>query len=453
MDPVALAEQLIQRGGHVHLMGIGGIGMAGVAWLLKQRGFTVSGCDLQQNRQTGWLSKNDIDIFAGHDGAHVSGQVDWLVRSTAVPDSHPEVRRARERGIPVSRRGEVLPALMRDRTCIAVSGTHGKTTTTAMIAQVLDCGFCVGGEIAGLEGVVARDAEIMVVEADESDGTVAGYSPDYAVITNIEYDHMEHHASEAAFIGCFEQLIRQTKKAVYYCAEDPIASRVCTGIAKCVPYTFPSRPFKLPLPGRHNQLNAAAVKVVASVWKPEAEIERALAGVRPIARRFEPVFEGAGIRIVSDYAHHPTEIAALIQTAQELKPQRLLGIFQPHRYTRTRALGNDFPPSFEGLEQLWLVPVYAASEQPLAGGTSADLAARFPRHWDGRLHAAPDIASAWEAIRKQLCPGDLLLIIGAGDIEQLANSARTWRPEDRNAPSPAPVSAENSAAEPRILPE
>jgi UDP-N-acetylmuramate-alanine ligase len=428
MDPVSRAEELIHQGGHVHLMGIGGIGMAGIAWLLKERGYTVSGCDLQQNRQTAWLSRHGIGIASGHDGAHISDQIDWLVRSTAVPDSHPEVRRALELGIPVSRRGEVLPALMRDRTCIAVSGTHGKTTTTAMIAQVLGCGFCVGGEIAGLGGAVARDGEIMVVEADESDGTVAGYTPDYAVITNIEYDHMEHHASEAAFIGCFEQLIRQTKKTVYYCAEDPIASRICMDQAKCVPYSFPPRPFTLPLPGRHNQLNAAAVKAVSSIWKPDGEIDQALAGVRPVARRFETVFEGSGIRIVSDYAHHPTEIAALIQTAQELKPQRLLGVFQPHRYTRTLALGDDFPPSFEGLEQLWLVPVYAASEQPLAGGTSADLAARFPRQWDGHLHLSPGIDSAWDDIRKQLCQGDLLLIIGAGDIEQLADQARAWIP-------------------------
>ncbi len=404
-------------------MGVGGIGMAGVAWLLKERGFKVSGCDLQANRQTEWLAKNGVSISFGHAEAHIDESLDWLVRSTAVPDSHPEVRRALERGIPVSRRGEVLPALVRDRTCIAVSGTHGKTTTTAMIAQVLGCGYCVGGEIAGIEGV-ARDGKIMAVEADESDGTVAGYAPDYAIITNIEYDHMEHHASEEAFIGCFEKLIENTKQKVFYCAGDPIASRLCGGHRKCEPYYFPTTRLPLPLPGNHNQWNAAATRAVAGLWKTEPEIVRAFENIEPVRRRFETVFEGRGIRIVSDYAHHPTEIAALIQTARELTPKRLIGVFQPHRYTRTRALGSDFPPSFEGLEKLWLVPVYAASEQPLEGGTSADLARRFPAEWSGRLIESPSLAAAWADIRSDLREGDLLLIIGAGDIEQLAEWAK-----------------------------
>ncbi|VGO14503.1 UDP-N-acetylmuramate--L-alanine ligase [Pontiella desulfatans] len=419
MDPVARAEQLIHAGGRVHLMGIGGIGMAGVAWLLKERGFEVSGCDLQQNRQTQWLSGNGVDVAAGHDGAHITEKVDWLVRSTAVPDSHPEVQRALERGIPVSRRGEVLPALMRARTCVAVSGTHGKTTTTAMIAQVLGCGYCVGGEIAGFEGV-AREGEIMVVEADESDGTVAGYTPDYAVITNIEYDHMEHHASEAAFIGCFEKLIEQTKRKVFYCSGDAIATRLCSGNPKCEPYAFPHPPIPVPLPGRHNQWNASAARSVAAVWKTGDEIHRAWETIQPVRRRFETVSNEGGVRIVSDYAHHPTEIAALIQTARELKPERLLGIFQPHRYTRTLALGADFPPSFEGLDKLWLVPVYAASEQPLEGGTTPDLADRFPPDWAGRLRVFDSMHTAWADLQSQLRPGDLLLIIGAGDIDQLA---------------------------------
>lgn len=424
MSPVAQAEKRIRDGGHVHLMGIGGIGMAGVAWLLKARGFSVSGCDLQQNRQTEWLARNGVNIQTGHNASHMEGGVDWLVRSTAVSNAHPEVRHALELRIPVSRRGEVLPALMRDRTCIAVSGTHGKTTTTAMIAQVLDCGFCIGGEIAGMNGAVARDGETMVVEADESDGTVAGYTPDYAVITNIEYDHMEHHASEAAFIGCFERLIEQTRKTVFYCAEDPIAGRLCSTHPKCVPYAFPSAPIPLPMPGRHNQLNASAAAAVSRLWKTDAEIFQALENIRRVGRRFETVFEGQGIQVISDYAHHPTEIAALIQTARELQPKRLLGVFQPHRYTRTRALGPDFPPSFQGLDKLWLVPVYAASEQPLEGGTTTDLAARFSRDWTGRLGVCPSLESAWSAIRKELQEGDLLLIIGAGDIEKLSFRAK-----------------------------
>lgn len=423
MDPVDFAEQQIGKGGRVHFIGVGGIGMAGVAFLLKERGFLVTGCDLQENRQTGWLRRQGIKIESGHSQSHVMPSTDWLVRSTAVPDSHPEVAHAKTLGIPVSRRGEVLPALMRDRTCIAVSGTHGKTTTTAMIAQVLGCGYCVGGEVVGFEGV-AWDGEPMVVEADESDGTVAGYRPEYAVITNIEYDHMEHHDSEQAFVACFERLIENTRQRVYYCADDPLASRLCSANPKCEAFGFPEPRLPISLPGLHNQWNAAATLAVASNWKSEAEVVESLKNVRPVRRRFETVFNDGSIRIVSDYAHHPTEIAALIQTAKELSPRRLLGIFQPHRYTRTLALGPDFPASFAGLDRLWLLPVYAASERPLEGGTTNDLIQRFPPEWNSKLQYCPDMDRSWDAIQAELRKGDLLLIIGAGDIEQLAELAR-----------------------------
>ncbi len=435
MNPVDLAQQLIEKGGHVHLIGAGGIGMAGVAFLLRERGFTVTGCDVQENRQTDWLRKNGIRIFTGHDEGHISNEIGWLVRSTAVPDTHPEVRCALALGIPVSRRGEVLPALMRDRTCIAVSGTHGKTSTTAMIAQMLDCGYCVGGEIAGTEGV-AKDAPLIVVEADESDGTVAGYTPDYAVITNIEYDHMEHHASEADFVGCFEQFVQNTRKKVFYCADDPISRNVVQTFQsaqeqagmpaphKCEPFFCPARRIPLSIPGIHNQWNAAAALAVCRLWKPEDELLDALENIRPVRRRFETVFEDGGIRIISDYAHHPTEISALVQAVLEMEPRRILAVFQPHRYTRTLALGADFPTGFQGVEKLWLVPVYAASEEPVKGGTTQDLIAHFPESWNERLKYCQTLDAAWADIQPELREGDLLLIVGAGDIEQLAERAR-----------------------------
>jgi UDP-N-acetylmuramate--alanine ligase len=423
MNPVDHAEYLIKKGGHVHLIGIGGIGMAGVAFLLKERGFEVSGCDLQENRQTAWLQKNGVEVVLGHHESHINGSIDWLIRSTAVPDMHPEVQRACALGIPVSRRGEVLPALMRDRICIAVSGTHGKTTTTAMIAQVLDCGYCVGGEMDGIDGV-ARDGEIMVVEADESDGTVVGYTPDYSIITNIEYDHMEHHTSESAFVECFERLIENTKQKVYFCADNPIASKLCLSHPKCEPYKIPDGGINLPIPGKHNQWNAAAALAVSTQWKSDFEIRESLRNIHQIKRRFETVFESRGIRIISDYAHHPTEVAALIETAVELKPKRLLAVFQPHRYTRTLALGADFPPSFNGLDKLWLVPVYAASEQPLDGGTSMDLMSCFPKEWERRLSYSDNLENVWADLQSELRAGDLLLIIGAGDIERVAEWAK-----------------------------
>ena len=403
----------------IHMIGIGGIGMAGLALLLKERGHCVTGCDEQENRQTAWLREKGISVLPGHDRSHLT-DIDWIIRTTAVPDEHPEVIHA---AVPVSRLGEVLPALLRDRITIAVSGTHGKTTTTAMIAQILGCGYCIGGEVPGFDGV-AKDGEIMVVEADESDGTIVNYHPDIAVITNIEYDHMEHHASVEAFESCFKTLIANTKQKVVYCAEDAAAARLCADSPKAVSYGVAGGMWNVALPGRHNRLNASAAIEVSRQWKTDAEIFQALEKIKPVRRRFERVFAGE-YTIISDYAHHPTEIRTLIQTAREaLNPKRLLGVFQPHRYTRTKALMADFPPAFQGLDTLWLVPVYAASEKPLKGGTTEDLAENFPAAGGPEVKNFHSLEKVWHDIKKELRAGDVLLIIGAGDIEQLAEWAR-----------------------------
>lgn len=407
-------DLLLSTPRRIHMIGIGGIGMAGLALLLKERGHCVTGCDEQENRQTVWLRGKGISVLIGHDRSHLT-DIDWIIRTTAVPDDHPEVIHA---AAPVSRRGEVLPALLRDRITIAVSGTHGKTTTTAMIAQILGCGYCIGGEVPGFDGV-AKDGEIMVVEADESDGTLVNYHPDIAVITNIEYDHMEHHASVEAFEACFKTLIANTKQKVVYCAEDAAAARLCAGSPKAVSYGAERGTWRVALPGRHNRLNASAAIEVSRQWKTEAEIFRALEKIKPVRRRFEKVFEGEYM-VISDYAHHPTEIRTLIQTVREtLNPKRLLGVFQPHRYTRTKALMADFPPAFQGLDKLWLVPVYAASEKPLAGGTSEDLMNRFSTDWKNRIKIFHTLEKVWQDVQCELRAGDVLLIIGAGDIEKI----------------------------------
>ena len=396
------------------MLGIGGIGMAGLAFLLKERGHIVSGSDAQENRQTDWLRKKGISIQN-----EVPLDTEWIIRTRAVPDSHPDVMAAT---VPVSWRGEVLPELLRDRFTIAVSGTHGKTTTSSMIAQILDCGYCIGGEVDGFDGV-ARDGEIMVVEADESDGTVARYHPNIAVITNIEYDHMEHHDNFESFENCFKKFIEQTQDKIIYCAEDPVATRLCKNKPKAVPYSF--EPLKVSLPGRHNQLNAAAALAVCRHLEcPDAISFQALEKLKPAKRRFEVVFDG-DYTVVSDYAHHPTEIRALIDTALEtLRPKRLIGVFQPHRYTRTLALGPDFSSAFQGLEKLWLLPVYAASEDPVEGGTTDDLMEHFSNDWKNRIKFFQSLEKTWQDIQLELKEGDVLLIIGAGDIEQMAEWAR-----------------------------
>ncbi len=420
----------------VHMLGIGGIGMAGLATLLHQRGYRVSGSDLRENRQTARLREIGVRIQTD-----VPPDVQWMIRSTAVAENHPDVRRAR---VPVFRRGEVLAELLRDRFVIAVSGTHGKTTTTAMIAQILGCGYCIGGEIEGLADV-ARDDEIMAVEADESDGTVACYHPDIAVITNIEYDHMEHHADLKAFETCFLRFAANTKEKIVYCAGDPAAVRLFKDHPDAEPCSEAALGADTPvaLPGRHNRLNAALAATVSRGWKPDAEIARALKTLRPVRRRFETVAAGDWTA-VSDYAHHPSEIRALIETARTtFSPGRLLAVFQPHRYTRTRALLDEFPPAFAGVDKLWLVPVYAASETPLTGGTARDLLGRFSNDWKNRIYFFQSLEAAWQDIRRDLSAGDVLLIIGAGDIEQMGEwskgSAAQGNPDHPVLPQPGPA--------------
>jgi len=408
----------------IHMLGIAGIGMAGLALLLKERGHIVSGSDAQENRHTAWLRDKGIRIQN-----QVPADVEWIVRTTAVADTHPDVLAAT---VPVSRRGEVLPVLLRDRFTIAVSGTHGKTTTASMIAQILDCGYCIGGEVAGFDGV-ARDGEIMVVEADESDGTVANYHPDIAVITNIEYDHMEHHESTEAVEECFKKFIQNTREKIIYCAEDPVVSRLCSQNENSIPYGLAIEDCRLSIsfPGRHNRLNAkAAVEVARAMGLADDRIFQTLENLKPIRRRFEVVFQG-DYTVISDYAHHPTEIRALIDTAlKTLKPKRLLGVFQPHRYTRTKALIHDFPPAFTGsfpakpggqggVEKLWILPVYAASEEPLEGGTTDDLIDHFPKDWKKRIKSFHTLEETWQNVSGELREGDVLLIIGAGDIETM----------------------------------
>jgi len=439
-------------------MGICGVGMAGLAVLLRQRGFTVSGCDLLVNRLAGWLRERGIRVAEGHSPDHLAADVSAVIRSSAVPDSAPEIATARARGIPVLRRGEVLPVLLDQPVSIAVSGTHGKTTTSSFIAQTLaasgrDPSFCIGGEVQPLGGVARAGAGgILVAETDESDGTLALYHPDLAVVTNIEFDHKEHFADVASIEDCFRRFIANTRRRVIFCADDPRAAALCAGHPAALGYGLhpgaalraaigrelatgsectvyrngtPLGALSVPAPGRHNVLNAlACVAVCLELGLSLDEIRAALAGAVLPRRRFERVIHRDDVVVISDYAHHPSEISALIRAAEHLHRPRLTGIFQPHRYSRTLALGPDFPAAFHGLAELVLTPVYAASEPVTPGGTTWDLYAHCRR--DARLNvcAAVSLRQAWDYQRTRLRMGDALLVIGAGDVERIALWAR-----------------------------
>ena len=459
-DATGLPPILRARSGHIHMLGICGVGMAGLAVLLKQRGFRVSGCDSRPGALSGWLEHHGIEVQTGHDPGHWSEHVDVLIRSAAVPDDNPEVRAASRRGVPVCFRGEVLPAFVARGRSIAVSGTHGKTTTTAFTAQLLaalgqDPSWCVGGECEALSGVAqAGGGDVMVVEADESDGTVARYRPETAIVTNVEFDHMEHFADRAEFEACFRSLVGNARRRVVFCADDPVARRLCRGAAGALSYGF-SRPadwravylrktaggqrftvmfrgerlgrVALPMGGRHNVLNClAAIAAVTETGAAFDDIARAVPRLCLPRRRFEQVAARRGITVISDYAHHPSEIAALMGMVSAPRSGRVVAVFQPHRYTRTAALGADFPAAFKGVDSLLLLPVYAASESPRAGGTVWDLY----RHFRAASCPVPLLATslerAWAYLRGELRPGDTLLVVGAGDVEQIAARAGGW---------------------------
>lgn len=450
---------------HVHMVGVCGVGMAGLAMLMKDRGWKVTGCDLSGNDLSGWLVEHGIEVMTGHSASHVEEGVDWVIRSRAVSDDCPEITAALKKGIPVSYRGEVLPEILEDYVSVAVSGTHGKTTTSSFITQLLsyagrDPSWCIGGRVSGAMGVAGVGSRssgtdnFLVVEADESDGTVELYRPDIAVVTGIEFDHMEHFKDAEAFRHCFAEFASRARKRVVYCGDDEMSSSILKGPLSIsyglgdgcnfravnireegLGQSFLVRhggktlgEVNLPLPGRHNVLNAlAAIFVCMELGLSFDEISGGFPGIRLPDRRFQKVVDDSGVKVISDYAHHPSEVRALMDAAQKLERTRLLGIFQPHRYTRTLALGGDFPAAFEGLDDLVLCPVYAASEKKLRGGTVYDLYEKF-RLADTRFGGkSPKICDtleqAWAYTRHILRDGDVLLVIGAGDVEKIAGEA------------------------------
>ncbi|MDA0989503.1 MAG: UDP-N-acetylmuramate--L-alanine ligase [Verrucomicrobia bacterium] len=463
----------------VHLMGICGVGMAGLAVLLNARGLVVTGCDAAMGPLAGWLQKKGISVAGTHDVAHLDPRPDGVIRSPAVALESAEVQAALSMGLPVFRRGEMLPALLRGSLSVAVCGTHGKTTTSSFIAQLLQTagrnpGWCIGGETAALGGVANPGVgNVMVVEADESDGTLVHYRADIGVITNIEFDHMEHFESEDAFAASFATFARQSQSLVTN-ADDPRAAAMGRAVDSAATFGFGESAairateietagrgqtftvwrqgeslgrWSLPLPGRHNVANVlAAIAVVDMLGLDSETVREGVAKLELPRRRFDGVADAHGIRVISDYAHHPSEIRALIAAAQSQPHDRLLAVFQPHRYTRTLALGPTFPAAFKGVDQLMLVPVYAASERPTKGAQSWDLYAHFR---DAEGVPLPQVASslpiAWAAIRQQLQPGDLLLVIGAGDVERIAAwaaadlSGSSWPPQQLT-PAPSPWS-------------
>jgi UDP-N-acetylmuramate--alanine ligase len=464
----SLIVSRLQAGGRVHMIGIGGVGMAGVAWLLRQRGFEVEGCDADDTSPTvAWLRGEGIEVMAGHGAAHLSEAHDWVIRSNAVGLDAPEVVAAAGLGIAVDVRGEVLPRLLDGERVVAVAGTHGKTTTATLSAHVLrhsgvdGVRWCIGamsdtlGAVAGGVG----DGPI-VVEADESDGTLALYRSHIAVVTNVEFDHMEHFVDGAAFEACFSRFVGQAE-GVVYCGDDAGASAICGQVPGAISYGLGDGSalcgdieatgsgwqdvvvswhgerwgaFRLPFTGVHNVQNALAACAVALVSGASAEdVCRALGSVSLPSRRFECVAECGGILVFSDYAHHPSELVAALEMGRGAVGEggKLRVVFQPHRYTRTRALLADFPVALGGADEVVLVPVYPASEAPLAGGRIEDLYAACREGGVEGVALCESLHDAWAALATHAEAGDVLMLVGAGSVGALASEAAAWAESGR----------------------
>ncbi len=408
-------------------MGIGGVGMAGVAYLTHMNGADVSGCDGRASRRTAWLETAGVHVAIGHSPSHLAG-VDELVVTPAVPKDAPELEAARRAGVRIRPRGEVLAEMVNSSCGIAVCGTHGKTTTSTFTAKLLaalgeDVVWCIGGEtgdmpVAGRAGRVEEPSASpspespFVVEADESDGTLALYRPRILVVTQIDYDHPEHFPTVESYRACYETAMARSQCVVRAWELDasdwPELERLVIG--------------------RHNVVNArAAIEVALLRGHPRAAIAAALPQALSALpdRRFETVAQTARIRVVSDYAHHPAELRCAVAMAASLKPRRLRVLFQPHRHTRTKALCGQFPSAFTDAAEIVLLPVYSAFEPPIPGGDIADLYAEFRSQSASWSHPpalllARSPEEAWRHVFLTAAPGDFILLAGAGDIVALA---------------------------------
>ena len=448
-----LSQRLTQSGRPlaIHLIGVAGSGMSGLALLLLGMGHRVSGSDRVTTSETDRMQGQGLSFSSPHTAEVVKG-AELVVYSSAIRPDNPAYAAAVAAGIPLLRRADCLAAILHTRKGVLISGTHGKTTTSAMTSHVLrEAGLkpshYVGAEIPilGANAKWSEEGEFMVAEGDESDGTLALYQPEHAVILNIEAEHLDFYRDIGHIREVFTQLADHTRGALVYCAEDPVASEVCAGRTNAVSYGWddadytasdmrdlkgssaftvmkngvPLGDIELGIPGNHNILNALATIALTDHCGAEfPHVARALATFAGAKRRFETKYLSANYRIIDDYGHHPSEIAATLETARSLKPQRLVVLFQPHRFTRTQALAEDFGKVLQAADRVFICDVYPASETPIPGISGQTLVDAMQRHGDIPAVYLPDLTIAHHAVANALQPGDLLVTLGAGNVHE-----------------------------------
>lgn len=465
------------RGLHVHLMGIGGAGVSALVPLLQRVGATVSGCDAHESPVLGRLRAAGAPCAVGHAPGHLAG-VDLVVHSAAVPADHPELAAARRRGVAVLTRGECLVRLMEGSRTIAVAGSHGKTSTTWMASHLLteaglDPVVMVGGAVQALGGGGARAGagDLFVAETDESDGSFAGVEPEIAVVTNLDHEHLRHYGSFARLEDAFRAwLARIPAEGAAIVPASGLAERVTAGlrcrVLRCgldagdwqardlelgpdgsrmrvVAGGAEQGEVRVTIPGAHMALNALMACAAARLAAPGCDLS-ALARCERVRRRFTVHGRPAGIRVVEDYGHHPTEVRATIAAAR-LGGGRVHVVFQPHRYTRTADCFDAFAQAFDQAHGVAILPVYAAGERPIPGVDAADLAAALRARRSGMGDETVAFCPDHDAVRAHLAalaaPGDTVLVLGAGDIGRLAPGLVDFFALAPARESPGPVAA------------
>lgn len=461
MKPKSLPPELER----VHMVGIGGAGMSGIARILLDRGGLVSGSDAKKSRAVAALQARGAAIRIGHDASSLDllpdGPTAVVTTHAAIPRTNPELVEARRRGIPVILRPVVLAKLMAGHTTLMVTGTHGKTTTTSMLIVALqhsgfDPSFAVGGDL-GEAGTNAHhgSGDCFVAEADESDGSLLEYTPDVAVVTNIEADHLDYFGSAEAYGAVFDDFVERLKPggALVVCTDDPGAAALAerteelgirvlrygsdpgrplqgtllnweqhdTGAVAHIQFAGEQHPrvMRLAVPGRHMALNAiGAVLAAIEAGAPVDVVLDGLAGFEGVRRRFELVGTTNGVRVFDDYAHHPTEVRATLSALRTVTEQaggRSIVVFQPHLYSRTQTFAQEFGHALDGADEVFVLDVYAAREQPIAGVSGASVV----EHISVPATYVPDFSAVAERVAQAAAPGDVVVTMGAGDVTML----------------------------------
>ncbi|MGV3575720.1 MAG: UDP-N-acetylmuramate--L-alanine ligase [Devosia sp.] len=449
--------------GPVHFIGIGGIGMSGIAEILHNQGYTVQGSDASLNPNVQRLRDMGIKVEIGQSGDNL-GKAEVVVVSSAIKRDNPELVEARARALPIVRRAEMLAELMRFKTAIAIGGTHGKTTTTTLVATLLDAGnldpTVINGGIINAYGTNARlgAGEWMVVEADESDGTFTKLPADVAVITNIDPEHLDHYGDFEGVKKAFHQFVENVPFYGFavMCLDHPEVQSLVGEIRDRRVITYGRNPqadvrlldienrdgvqhfsveirdrirqtqlridgLELPMPGIHNALNAtAAIAVADQLHVPAEAIRKGLKGFTGVKRRFTRTGEVGGVTVIDDYGHHPVEISAVLKAARQSARRDVVAVVQPHRYSRVHDLFDDFAACFNDADTVIVAPIYAAGEQPLPGVTHEELVNRIRArgHRDARVLNKPEDLAALIASRVE--DGDYVVCLGAGNITQWA---------------------------------